>query len=122
MPVRYRFDSGIIVIEMIGEYPIDDIRQTFLKSLSDPACPPDPRLIIDLTGSRSLDERTPDEIRSIAGFVASIGNKFSNRIALVAPTDSKYGLARMGSAGAEERGIQSEVFRSIDAALNWQRS
>ena len=76
MPVRYRFEAKIIVIEMIGEYTLDDIRQTFLGSLSDPACPANPRLIIDLTGSKSLNERTANEVRSVADFVASLGEKF----------------------------------------------
>lgn len=122
MPVSYRFDSGIIVIEMIGEYPLDDIRKAVLDSLSDPACPANPRLIIDLTGSRIINERTPNEVRSVAGFVASLGDKFSNRIALVAPTNSKYGLMRMSSIGAEDKGIESGIFRNLDDALDWQRS
>ena len=35
MPVTYRFDSNIIVVEMFGEYSMNDLRTAILNSLTD---------------------------------------------------------------------------------------
>jgi hypothetical protein len=119
MPVRYRFDSNIIVIEMVGEYSTDELRATVLNSLADPTRPANSFLLIDLGESRSIYSRSSAEIKTMARFVASLANNFNNRIAFVAPDDTPFGLARMGSVGSEERGIESDVFRTFAEARKW---
>ncbi len=119
MPVKYRFDSNIVVIEMVGEYSLDDLRRAFLDSLADPARPTDSFLLINMTDSLSIKTRSVDDIRDMATFVASLGERFDNRVALVATDDFRYGLLRMGSFGSEQRGIDSRVFRDLAQARNW---
>ena len=119
MPVNYRFDSNIVIIEMVGEYSIDDIRATILTSFADPKCPANSCLLINLAASQSIHNRPSENIRAMAHFIATLGNHFNNRIALVAPDDLTFGLVRMGSVGSEERGIQSEVFRTLAEAREW---
>jgi hypothetical protein len=119
LPVTYRFDSKIVVIEMVGECSMDDFRATVLNSLADSERPADSFLLIDLSESQSIYNRSSEDIRTMARFVASLGKWYNNRIALLAPDDLAYGLMRMGSVGSEERGIKSEVFRTFDEARNW---
>jgi len=119
MPVKYRFDSNIVVIEMVGEYSMDDVRSAFLDSLADPERPIDSFLLINMTDSLSIKNRSTDEIRDMANFLASLGERFENRIAMVAPDDFRYGLLRMGSFDSEQKGISSRVFRDFAQARNW---
>jgi len=119
MSVEYRFDSNIVVMEMAGEYSLDDIRIAIVNSLADPACPANSFLLINLTNSQSILTRSSEDVKTMAHFVASLGERFHNRIALVAPGDLPFGQMRMSSVGAEERGIQAEVFRSFIKARAW---
>jgi hypothetical protein len=119
MPVRYRFDSNIVVIEMVEEYTTNDVRTTILNALADSARPPNSYLLINLMDSRSIYDRSSEDIKVMANFVGSLGNRFNNRIALVAPNDLIYGPMRMGSVGAEERGVKSEIFRTFEEARKW---
>ncbi len=119
MPVNYRFDSNIIVIEMVGEYSMDDLRTTIINSLADSGHPANSFLLIDLSESKSIYNRSSEDIRTMARFVASMGKWYNNRIAFVAPNDALYGLIRMSSVGSEERGIHSDVFRTFAEARKW---
>jgi hypothetical protein len=119
MPVGYRFDSGIVVIEMIGEYAMEDIRTTILSALEDSESAAVSSMLIDLSGSQSIGKRSSEDIRRMAHFVASLSDRYNHRIAFVAPGALLYGLVRMGSAGAEEKGIVCELFRSFSEAREW---
>ena len=117
--MTYRFDSNIVVIEMVGEYSMDDLRATILNSLADSECPANSFLLINAGESRSIYNRSSENLKTMARFVASLGKRFNNRIALVAQDDLPYGLMRMSSVGSEERGIESEVFRTFTEARKW---
>ncbi|HUI30179.1 MAG TPA: hypothetical protein VLX91_08170 [Candidatus Acidoferrales bacterium] len=119
MPVKYRFDANITVIEMTGEYSMDELRTAFLDSLADNDRPADSFLLINLTESLSFKNRPSNDIKAMASFVASLGKRFNNRIALVAPDDLRYGLIRMGSSAVDQGGIDSRVFRDFTKARNW---
>ena len=119
MPVQYRFDSKIVIIELIGEYSMDDLRKTILNSFADSHCPSDSVLVINLAESQSIYHRSSEDVRAMARYVASLGKRFNNRIALVAPDDLQYGLMRMSSVGSDERGIQSGIFRTFAEARKW---
>jgi len=119
MPATYRYDSNLVILELAGDYSMDDIRAAIRGSLADQSCPEKPRLLIDLTSSEVLRKRTSEDVKTIAEFVASLAERFDNRVAMVAPKDYQYGLMRMGSAGAESRGVSSRVFRAFDDARKW---
>ena len=119
MPVSYRFDSTIVVIELVGDYSMNEIRQTFLHSLADPQKPANACLMIHIVGPESILKRSVNEVQSMADFVASLAERFNNHIALVASNDLPYGLMRMTSIDAEDKGIKSAVFRSCDKAREW---
>ena len=119
MPVQYRFDSHIVIIEVVDEYSMTDFRTTILNSLADSKCPTDSVLLINLTASKSIYNRTTEDVSAMARFVATLGNRFHNLIALVAADNLPFGLMRMSSAGSEERGITSRVFRTLPDARKW---
>ena len=119
MPVTYRFDGKIVIVELAGAYTMEDLRASLRSLADDPARPSDASLLINLTESRSISERSSAEVKEMAGYLGSVGSRFTHKIALVAPDDLKFGLARMGSVGAEERGITSKVFRTFEEARAW---
>jgi hypothetical protein len=119
MPVTHRFDSNIIVIELVGEYSIDDLRTTVLKSFIDPLCPKDPKLLIDLSQSQSIQQRSSGSINAMGTFIGSYGKKFNYRLAIVVPDDYTFGLMRMSSVTADSVGVEVNIFLAYDEARAW---
>ena len=119
MPVSYRFDSTIIIIELVGEYSMNDIPATIIKSLADSKCPIKPFILIDLSESLSIDKRTSEDVITMALSLVPLGKHFNNHIALVAPNNLRYGLMRMGAVFSEEKGMKVEIFRTFADARKW---
>jgi hypothetical protein len=119
MPVLYHFDSSIIVIDLVGEYSIEDLRTTVLKSFSDPECPKNPTLLIDLSQSQSIRQRSSESINAMGTFIGSYGKKFNHRIAIVVPDDFTFGLMRMSSMPANMYGIEANILRTYDEGKKW---
>jgi hypothetical protein len=119
MPVLSRYDDKIIVIELSGEYSTDDARSVILNTFIDPTRPKDAVLLIDLTDSRSIYQRPSEKVVALAEYIDSFREYFSNRLALVAPDDLKFGLMRMTSVRAESLGIKIEIFRDYAKAREW---
>jgi hypothetical protein len=121
MPILYRFDMNVIVIELTGEYTMNDIRTTVTNSFSDPQCPKNPTLLIDLRKSQSIYKRPSTNVNAMGTFIASWGKKFNNRLAIVVPDDATYGLMRMSSVSADSYGIEVKIFRAYEDARKWLR-
>ena len=118
MPITHRFDSTIVVMELAGEYSMDDVRSAIFNALADSQCPAAPCILIDLTESQSIYKRTPEDVKIMVGSLSSLRERFK-RIALVAQKDLPYGLMRMGSVFSEEQGMPVEIFRDFASARNW---
>ena len=116
MPVTYCYNNSIVVLNLAGKCLLDDVCKTVRQSLGDPKCPPQRCLMMSLRESQGIKIRPSEEVKSIAQFVVSLSERFINRIGPVAPEDILYGLMRMASKGAEERGVRSESFREFDKA------
>ena len=119
MSVTYRFDSKIVVIELADKYSMEDIPVTILHSLADSKCPGNPFILIDLSVSKSIFNRSTDDVIKMAHSLGSLAERFNRRIALVAPEDFSYGLMRMGSAFSAMVGFEPEVFRTYADARKW---
>ena len=119
MPVSYSFDNRIIIIRMEGLYSTGDLKNTILAALSDSQIPSDPVMMFDLRESRVFKQRSPEDVRDMARFLASNGEWFGNRLGMVAPSDLAYGLMRIGAATAEMGGVTSMVFREFEQAREW---
>ncbi|HTY09550.1 MAG TPA: hypothetical protein VMF88_00635 [Bacteroidota bacterium] len=119
MPVHYRYDENIVIVEPVGEYSTEELRAAVLNAFTDAHCPASCCLLINIGQSRSIYNRSTSEINIMARFLASQSKRFNDRVAFAASDDAQFGLLRMGSIGAEEKGIQFGVFRSIDEARKW---
>lgn len=119
MPISYSFDTRIVVVRMEGKYSTGELKDAILAAVADPACPADPVMMFDLRDSQSLEDRSADEVRDMARFLASHGARFGNRLGMVAPTDLSYGLMRIGAVTAEMKGLSAEVFRTFEEARDW---
>ena len=117
--VSYDFEGDVIVVRPSGKYTAHDMKSAVLDALDDPRLPPRAVLLFDLRESRSLPDRSADEIREMARFLASHGRRFSNRLAMVTSGDLAYGLMRLGAATAEAGGLAAEVFRDVATAKAW---
>ena len=119
MPVTYRFDSNIIVIEMFGEYSMNDVRTTILNSLTDAGGKDRSSLLFNFGESRSMYVKSSEEINTMINFITSLANRFSNRLAFVASYELPYGLMRFISVKSARCGIDSEMFRTYKEARDW---
>jgi hypothetical protein len=119
MPVAYEFDNDVILLRLVGKYTTSDLKSAILDALDDARLPERPVLLFDLRESRSLQDRTADEVRDMAHFLASHGRRFGNRLAMVTAGDLAFGLMRLGAVTAETGGLAAEVFRDMGAAKEW---
>ena len=66
MPVTYRFDANIVIIELVGEYTMGDIPATINKALADAQCPVTPFILTDLSESISIGKRSSNDVITMA--------------------------------------------------------
>lgn len=119
MPVEWDVEDSIISLRMIGEYEVRDIRGGLLSALDDPRAVSVKGLLFDVSSSESLKERYATDVIDVGNFLASHHNRFNNRIALVAATDFRYGMMRLGSAALQTHGVVNRVFRNAAEARVW---
>jgi SpoIIAA-like len=119
MPVSYELKGSLLRLDLEGLYEPQDIIQQFLAGLSDPKCPKRVALLVDAVRSKSLEKRRPHEIRLVAESLKPYADRIGGRCAIVAEADVHFGLARMGSAYTEAIGVETEVFRNSEQALDW---
>ena len=119
MPVTWHFDNRIIVLDMRGEYGIDALQEALLGALDDTRCPSDAVLLFDMQHSESIRERSAEDVRAMARFLARHAARFGNRLAMLVGNDLAYGLMRVGAVHAEAAGVEPMVFRDADAARGW---
>ena len=119
MAIEHRREGDVAVVTARGRYSMAELRDGIDEALDAFGDEVSAGLLLDLTGSESLGERTADDLRAMAIFLASRGNRFSSRLAMVAVTDVAYGLLRMGAVTAESQGIAAHVFRDYGSARRW---
>ena len=121
MPVTWSLDGDLLRLNLEGHYQPTDIIDAFLSALADRRCPPEVSLLLDTTGSQSLDVRSSGQIRHVAEYLGPYRERIRRRCAIVVSTDLHFGLSRMGSAYSESVGVDARVFRSTAEALEWLR-
>ena len=119
MPVTSRHDDNIIVIEMSGEYSHEEARTVIYNTFMERSHPKNAVLLIDLTESKSINQRSSENIIALADYINSFREYYNNRLALVAPDNLKYGLMRMTAATGERLGIEINIFREYSKARKW---
>jgi hypothetical protein len=117
--LTYDFEDRVILVRAVGNYEPSDLKTTILEALDDARLPREPVLLFDLRDSRSIGERTADDVRDMARFLAAHGRRYGKRVAMVTTGDLAFGLMRLGSATAEIGGVAAEVFRDMESARAW---
>ena len=119
MAIEHRREGNVAVVTARGRYSMAELRDGIDQALDAFGDDVSAGLLFDLTGSESLGDRTAEDLRAMAIFLASRGSRFSSRLAMVAVTDVAYGLMRMGAVTAESQGIAAHVFRDFGSARRW---
>ena len=119
MAIEHRREGNVAVVTARGRYSTAELRDVIDAALAAFGDDTSAGLLLDLSGSESVGERTAEDLRAMALFFASRGSRFSSRLAMVAVTDVAYGLMRMGAVTAESQGIAAHVFRDYGSARRW---
>lgn len=117
VPMSYSIDqeSRMVRCRAWGTLTNEDLRDHYQQLAADPEFTPAYSQIGDLTGVVALtaDSATIAEVASRRVFNAEV------RRAIIAPSDSAYGVSRMFAIYAERAGQDVQVFRDADAAERW---
>lgn len=119
MAIEHRREGNVAVVAARGRYSVAELRDGIDAALEVFRDEPSAGLLFDLSASESLGERTADDLRAMAIFLASRAGRFSQRLAMVAVTDVAYGLMRMGAVTVESQGVVARVFRDHGSARRW---
>ena len=119
MTVQHQRDGRIAVVTAEGRYAVAELRDAFAAALAAELAD---GLLFDVSRSQSLGDRSAHDVRAMAHFVASQGERFSRRFAIVAPSDLAFGLMRLGSVVTESQGVATHVCRDHESALAWLRA
>lgn len=119
MAVTYSWEGPLLRLKLEGTYEPEDVVREFEAALADLRAPEKIVLLVDTTRSESLGSRTPSQIRLVAEALKPHSDRIGGRCAIVAFEDVHFGLSRMGSVYSEAAGVETEVFRSEEAALAW---
>lgn len=119
MAVTYTFQGSIVRMDFVGVYSSQDIIDTFDKALADPDFPGNARLLLDVTCSESLAERSVDDLRRVAEYYGQRAERAGRRCAILAQSDVHFGLMRMAVVFTEAYDAEVRVFKVEDEAVQW---
>jgi hypothetical protein len=122
MPISYRIDEarGLVLTTATGTLTDDDILGLKARLLADPRWAPGMGELADV---RAIDrlEVTTAGVQHMARQDAAGPALGSYRLAIVAPQDEVYGMARMYQMLTERAVPNVRVFRDLEAAEGWLR-
>jgi hypothetical protein len=98
---------------------VDEATDTFDRALLDSSFPESARFLMDVSASTSLADRSVAELRRVVDHISVRSCRMGNRCAIVADTPVLFGMMRMAMVFGELHGVNSSVFRSVDAATEW---
>ena len=121
MPIKYTINHSerVIYTTAYGKLTDDDLENFKLDLQNDPDFNPDYKELSDLRPVEQF-EITPagvEKFVSIDTANADINKK--HIIAIIAPRDSEYGMARMYQMMTEINNPNIHVFRDFDEARQW---
>jgi hypothetical protein len=116
MPLLYSIEGTLVAIKVIDRVTIEETLQLTDALLVDPGFEATVDLLVDASGGRpSLSYA---EMKTTAHRWAALAGRV-RRIAIAAPGDLIYGLARAFQYFAERAGLTCKVFRSMAEARAW---
>ena len=121
MPIRVNVDETRKLVEVVfeGELTESDIADLMDRHLRDPRSA-FPLGLFDLCGVTAMS-LSSDSVRDAAGRVAEHVNSRleGGKLAIVAPRDLLFGMARMYEILRSESPVEVRVFRQRDEAESW---
>lgn len=122
MPITYRLkpDEKLVILVHRGIVADDEFLSFYSTLYEDTRFDKSFNLLVDLRRTESAS-RSSDALSEFAEFIR---NQFSGaavrpKVAVVAPRDISFGLARMYEAISSDIPVEFTVFRSIEAAISW---
>ena len=120
VPVVYRIDSELnrIVTTCQGETTLREVIGHFDELEADPECPDDADVLLDLSAMTALPN--VGQMRSAAERAGSAARRVRfGAIAIVAPNEALFGMARVFETFTERHFSRTGVFRNREAAERW---
>ncbi|MBV9505295.1 MAG: hypothetical protein JO323_09870 [Acidobacteriia bacterium] len=118
MPVTWNIDGSILLVTLLGTCG-DEVTTALNAAMADSAFKRGMSLLLDVR--RCTHDPTSDDFRQWAISLAARRAKgLSARCAVViGPRAYDYGVARMGAAYLDNKGIHMGIFTSLDEAIRW---
>jgi hypothetical protein len=113
-------DEKLVILGHVGSVSDDEFLSSYREFFNDARYDRSFNVLVDLRRADS-SARGPEALRDFAGFV---GRQFADtktepKVAVVAPQDISFGLARMYEAFSDTVPLEFKVFRGAEAALSW---
>lgn len=113
-------DLQLVVFRHVGDVPDDELLDFYKGFFGGPDAAQYPNLLVQLEETRSSG-RSSQALRALAQLLEgqSAGGDLRRRVAVVAPADHSFGLARMYEALSGRIPWEFRVFRDETAAREW---
>jgi SpoIIAA-like len=122
MPITYHFkpDARLVILAHIGLVPDDEFLSFYKSFYEDSRLDKSFNILIDLRRTES-SARSPSAMQESVDFIRQqfVHTGARPKVAVVAPEDVSFGLARMCEVFSDAAPWEFEVFRSADDALIW---
>ena len=116
MPLLYSIEGPLVLVVVVDRVSLEETVQLTDALLADPGFEATADLLVD--ASRGRPSLSYAEIRTTARRWATLIGRV-RRIAIAAPSDVIYGLARAFQYFAECAGLTCKVFRTMAEARAW---
>ena len=116
MPLSYSIEGVLVRVVVIDRVTLKETVELTEALLADPAFETTADLLVD--ASRGRPSLSYAEMKTTATRWATLAGRV-RRIAIAAPSDVIYGLARAFQYFAECAGLRCKVFRSMGEARSW---
>ena len=120
MPVTYRIDkiNRVIYTRCIGDVTLAEVIDHFRQLERDPKCPDRLDVLLDLAKQVTIPEK--ENLQDVASEIWRVKPRVQFGIcAIVARTDTLYGMLRMFEVFVERYFGETFVFRTKRQALAW---
>lgn len=125
MPITcdFRPDVKLAVFSQVGVVPDDEFLSSYRRFLQDPRLSKSFNLLVDLRRTCS-SSRSSGALRKLAEFMQEMytDKTVLPKVAVIAPEDLSFGLARMYEVFTSHLSWDFAVFRAPDVALAWLRA
>lgn len=122
MPIKSRInpEQKLVIVRHVGSVPDGEFLTSYKALFQDARYDKSFNILIDLRRADS-SARSPNTLRDFASFVQQqfAAAESGPKVAVVAPDDISFGMARMYEALSDSVPWEFKVFRDAAAAVSW---